>query len=118
MARKPGAARPQSAAGFVLALMRGYRAMASKPELSEIEQAVLEKYRRGGFTQNLKADVLPLDSKPETAAPNTAADARITLLPIQTGGAQRPIFYLHVHWIGGAGYSFSLARELGADQPL
>src|SRR6185437_14097248 len=55
---------------------------------------------------------------PETAAPNTAADARVTLLPIQTGGAHPPLFYLHVHWIGGAGYSFTLAHELGADQPL
>ena len=39
-------------------------------------------------------------------------------MPVQTQGSKRPIFYLHVHWIGGAFYSFTLAHHLGPDQPL
>src|SRR5207249_11019988 len=33
-------------------------------------------------------------------------------------GSQIPLFYLHVHWIGGAFFLFGLARELGSDLPL
>jgi thioesterase domain-containing protein len=45
-------------------------------------------------------------------------DPRVSLIPVQKGGSRRPFFYMHVHWIGGAFYSFTLAHDLGADQPL
>lgn len=45
-------------------------------------------------------------------------DPRVSLIPIQKNGSRRPFFYMHVHWIGGAFYSFTLAHDLGANQPL
>lgn len=45
-------------------------------------------------------------------------DPRVSLIPVQKHGSRRPFFYMHVHWIGGAFYSFTLAHDLGANQPL
>lgn len=45
-------------------------------------------------------------------------DPRVSLIPIQKNGSRRPFFYMHVHWIGGAFYSFTLAHDLGTNQPL
>jgi thioesterase domain-containing protein len=45
-------------------------------------------------------------------------DPRVSLIPVQKNGSRRPFFYMHVHWIGGAFYSFTLAHDLGANQPL
>lgn len=43
---------------------------------------------------------------------------RTPLLPVQTSGAQRPFFFLHGQWEGGAFYSLELARALGPEQPF
>ena len=45
-------------------------------------------------------------------------DPRVSLIPVQKNGSRRPFFYMHVHWIGGAFYSFTLAHDLGTNQPL
>ncbi len=37
---------------------------------------------------------------------------------VQTGGSQRPFFFLHGQWEGGAFYSLELARVLGPEQPF
>jgi thioesterase domain-containing protein len=50
--------------------------------------------------------------------PTQGVAPHIDLVPVQPAGSQLPLFYLHVHWIGGAFYLFSLAHELGPDQPL
>jgi thioesterase domain-containing protein len=44
--------------------------------------------------------------------------ARAAVVALQTGGAQRPFFFLHGHYLGTASYCFPLARALGPDQPL
>ena len=46
------------------------------------------------------------------------AGGRVPIVAIHREGTKRPLFYLHVHWQGGAFYCFKLARMLGDDQPF
>jgi hypothetical protein len=46
------------------------------------------------------------------------AGSRSPLRAVQTGGSKRPFFFLHGHWEGTPDFCFSLARELGSDQPF
>src|SRR5258708_37791529 len=39
-------------------------------------------------------------------------------MEIQVGGSKRPFFFLHGHWKGTPDFCFSLAHELGSDQPF
>jgi hypothetical protein len=84
--------------------------------LSEAKQALLEKYLRGvvGSASATKT----VGKLPETPPPASPEEARTPLVAVQTQGKKRPFFYLHVHWQGGAFYSFPLARVLGEDQPF
>src|SRR5258706_14042436 len=82
------------------------------------KRALLEKYLRGELPQSAMAVSTITKRTQENHAPSSRTDFGISLVPIQTGGSRRPFFYLHVHWIGGAFYSFSLAQVLGSDQPL
>jgi thioesterase domain-containing protein len=85
-------------------------------ELSDAKRALFERYLRtelpeialNAATQRVPAAASPL-STPKSRAP---------LLPVQPNGSKRPFFYLHVHWQGGAFYCFTLAQELGSDQPF
>src|SRR2546430_8819365 len=52
------------------------------------------------------------------AVPLPAANWRTPVVAIQSGGSKRPLFYMHVHWQGGAFYCFNLAQMLGPDQPF
>jgi thioesterase domain-containing protein len=90
--------------------------MPDTSELSEAKRALLEKYLRGEIPQAATGTVER--STQESSPPPSSTDSRISLVPVQTQGSKRPIFYLHVHWIGGAFYSFTLAHHLGPDQPL
>jgi thioesterase domain-containing protein len=40
------------------------------------------------------------------------------MVALQTGGAQRPFFFLHGHYLGTASYCLPLAHALGPDQPF
>lgn len=40
------------------------------------------------------------------------------MIALQSGGQQRPFFFLHGDWTGGAFYCFTLAQALGPDQPF
>lgn len=92
--------------------------MPNTPELSEAKRVLLEKYLRGELSRTAAAaDVLTRHTR-ESPAPRTPTDSRVSMIPVQTSGSKRPFFYLHVHWIGGAFYSFTLAHDLGSDQPL
>jgi thioesterase domain-containing protein len=98
--------------------MKGRDVMVDSEHLPEARRAVLEKYLRGDVPQTattVGATNRPARGRP---APPSATDARVGLVPVQTGGSRRPLFYLHPHWIGGAFYTFTLAHHLGADQPL
>jgi hypothetical protein len=92
--------------------------MPDTPELSEARRALLEKYLRG----DLPRTALPTEpiTRPDQESPVSlsSTDSRTRLLAIQNGGSRRPLFFLHVHWQGGAFYCFTLAHDLGSDQPF
>src|ERR1051326_3024287 len=73
-----------------------------------------------GLHVYLEGSCARVDVPTPAAAPEAmeAAAARPAIVPIQTGGTKRPLFYLHIHAEGGAFYCFHLARVLGPDQPL
>src|SRR5437588_10768591 len=98
--------------------MKGNDGMPDTPEISEARRTLLEKYLRGGLPQATTAVGAITRRAQESSAPSSSTDFGISLVPVQTGGSKRPFFYLHVHWIGGAFYSFALAHVLGSDQPL
>lgn len=92
--------------------------MVDTVNLTDARHALVEKYLRGELelpqtTPSASADVPPTQGRPVLPQ-----DSRVSLIPIQTAGAKRPFFYVHVHWIGGAFYAFPLARDLGPDQPF
>ncbi len=86
--------------------------MAEAPDLSAAKRALLEKYQIGERVRTTRT------ARTATRRSLPSSDSRAPLIPIQTGGTQRPLFYFHIHWIGGAFYSFPLAHLLGPDQPL
>lgn len=92
--------------------------MPDIPELSEAKRALLEKYLRGELPTTATTTNPITRRTQQSPLPPSSTDSRVSLIPVQTGGARRPFFYLHVHWIGGAFYSFTLAHHLGSDQPL
>jgi thioesterase domain-containing protein len=86
--------------------------------LSEAKRALFEKYLRGELPE--RATVTSKSGRSAELRPKAASptDSRVALIPVQTGGSSLPFFYMHVHWIGGAFYSFTLAHDLGSNQPL
>lgn len=92
--------------------------MPDIPELSASKRALLEKYLRGELPKSgMTAPVITRSAQAGLLSPSSIAP-RVSLIPVQTSGSKRPFFYMHVHWIGGAFYSFVLAHDLGSDQPL
>src|SRR5919201_3814100 len=98
--------------------MKGHAAMSGTPEPADVRRALLAKYMRGELPQGAVAAGGSTLRRQIRGTPSSAPDARVRLVPIQTSGSRRPIFYLHVHIEGGAFYCFTLARDLGSDQPL
>lgn len=90
--------------------------MSDTPALSETKRILLEKYLQGKlpYIGTVASTTVPCIQ----ASPALSTDSRVSLVPVQTSGSRKPFFYLHVHWIGGAFYSFTLAQHLGPDQPL
>lgn len=88
------------------------------PELSEAKRALLEKYRRGEVPRAIK-DTSPMGRPlPRTSTTPAADTCRAPTIAIQASGSNTPFFFPHVHWQGGASYCFSLAHDLGPDQPF
>jgi thioesterase domain-containing protein len=98
--------------------MKGSFVMSETQELSEARRALLEKYLRGEIAQPAKATSTVIENTQDRSTSLAHKDTRSTLITIQPGGSRRPFFYFHVHWIGGAFYSFPLSRILGVDQPF
>jgi thioesterase domain-containing protein len=92
--------------------------MPDTPGLSEAKRALLEKYLRGELPERATATSNSIRSAQESSETSSPTDSRVTLIPVQTSGSRLPFFYMHVHWIGGAFYSFALAHDLGSDQAL
>ncbi len=96
----------------------GGNVMSDVPELSAPKRALLEKYLRGNLPKSRTAMNAATQSSQVGLVPPSSMDSRVSLIPVQKNGSRRPFFYMHVHWIGGAYYSFDLAHDLGLEQPL
>jgi thioesterase domain-containing protein len=92
--------------------------MPEKPELSDAKHALLEQYLQGKLSKNAAATTAATPRTQKSSAFSSSTDSRVSLIPVQNRGSRRPFFYMHVHWIGGAFYSFTLAHDLGSNQPL
>jgi hypothetical protein len=117
-------------------MMKDSNALPDTSQLSEAKRALLEKYLRGDIPQLAQADravnatptrgsesietpsASTADGSYEHAVPLTGTDSRSPLVAVQREGSRRPFFYMHVHWEGGAFYCFTLASDLGSDQPF
>lgn len=87
--------------------------MPDTSKLSETKRALLEKYLRGDLPQPLlAAGTLTRHAEAKASGP------RECVVEVQTGGSKRPFFFLHGHWKSTPFFCFSLARELGSDQPF
>jgi hypothetical protein len=93
--------------------MKGYGVMPDRSELSEAKRALLEKYLHGDIPQAAKAARVGTQH-----AEAEVAGSRERVVAVQVGGSKRPFFFLHGHWKGTPFFCFSLARELGLDQPF
>jgi hypothetical protein len=92
---------------------KGKEAMPDTSGLSEAKRALLEKYLHGDIPQAARpASVGTLHAKTEVAG------SRARAVGVQVGGSKRPFFFLHGDWKGTAFFCFSLARELGSEQPF
>jgi thioesterase domain-containing protein len=84
-------------------------------ELSTAKRALLEKVLGNQApTRALRSLMGPAEESSERAS---SESGRVTVSTVQSG-TKTPLFYLHVHWQGGAFYCFNLARLLGPDQPF
>lgn len=108
--------------------------MSEVGDLSEAKRALLAKYLAGQVSKPATATPAtvvvetPAQSAPgaasvqETPAPPAQSEqhqeTRAPIMPLQPRGTKRPIFYFHVHWIGGAFYCFNIARDFGTERPF
>ena len=90
--------------------------MPATPELPAAKRSLLEKYLRGELSES---SMETITGRVEANGTSLAAPgSRSPVATVQAEGSRRPVFYLHVHWQGGAFYCFTLARDLGPDQPF
>ncbi len=79
----------------------------------DTQRALLEKYLRGEIPQARK-----LASALTQRVKAKVADQHTCVVAIQPGESKRPFFFLHGDWLSGASWCFSLARQLGSNQPF
>ena len=92
--------------------------MRDLAQLTNVKRALVEQYLRGdGPPASVPAAPTPHPALEQGLSPS-ATGSRVALVTVQPGGSKRPLFYVHVHWEGGAFYCFSIAHHLGADQPF
>lgn len=87
--------------------------MLNRSGLSEDRRILLEKYLRGDLPRAVRT--ASIDAQ---CAEAEVTDPRTRVVEIQVGGSKRPFFFLHGNWKGTPFFCFSLARELGPDQPF
>jgi thioesterase superfamily protein len=86
-------------------------------ELSDARRALLAKYLRGEVPIASKGNRAV--ERPQPAAGVEPDDkSRAPAVALRATGSKTPFFFPHVHWEGGAAYCFSLANDLGPDQPF
>jgi Thioesterase domain len=87
-------------------------------ELSDAKRALLEKIVREGFPRVTKENEAGSQHLPATFNAQFDTNFRTPAIAIQSGGSKVPFFFPHVHWQAGPMYCFTLAHELGPDQPF
>lgn len=87
-------------------------------ELSDAKRALLEKYLHGEVPNAIKETEGVRHPLLSTSTVQPGETYRASTIAIQAGGSKIPFFYPHVHWQGGASYCFTLAHDLGPDQPF
>ena len=94
--------------------------MSDGSGLSDAKRALLEGYLRGVRDLSKAPKEVVLGRAPAANPADTQAGvrSRSPVVAIQAQGGRVPFFFPHVHWQGGATYCFTLAHELGPDQPF
>lgn len=87
-------------------------------ELSDAKRALLEKYLRGDVSRATRETVAAGRPLLGASMAPTGDKRRAPTIAIQAGGSRIPFFFPHVHWQGGASYCFTLAHDVGPDQPF
>ena len=91
----------------------GGHSLLSVRMMDRIEQVIGKKLSlatlfSGATIENLAEVLLKQESE----------SGKLPLVEIQSGGTNKPFFYLHGDFNGGGLYCLSLARHLGSDQPF
>ncbi len=68
--------------------------------------------------EQLSAVLLEEDTSSRLSLGSEDSKSRVPVVAIQTHGARRPFFFLHGNWDSNSFYCFSLARDMGLDQPF
>ena len=88
---------------------------------SATKRALLEGYLRGVQDHSSATKEVQTLGRARVTSPADTQSGVGPLAPvtaIQARGGRVPFFFPHVHWQGGATYCFTLAHELGPDQPF
>jgi hypothetical protein len=95
---------------------------SAAPRLSDAKRTLLERYRRGQAPEGLAgADASATTSAGDgrrSLGDGNEPRARERLVTIQSGGRQRPFFFLHGQWEQGGFFCFRMAKALGRDRPF
>lgn len=109
--------------------------MPDTSDMMEARRALAEKYLRGNLSKT------PLPPRIDTPHPEsdaghdnhasasetmplqgwnkpTTQQRREQVVPVQTGGSRRPLFFLHGDWTDKAFFCYPLAQKLGPEQPF
>jgi thioesterase domain-containing protein len=78
--------------------------------LSDTKRALLEMLLRG--EKSLAGGSM------ETPKSPSPLDERTPMVAVNSNGTRCPFFYLHGDWTGGGFHCFTLANDLGSDQPF
>jgi hypothetical protein len=87
-------------------------------ESSASRRILLERYLRGELPKAAKVKEQTGQGRVASVQAPPGPDSLAPIVTIQASGNRTPFFFPHVHWQGGATYCFTLAHELGPDQPF
>lgn len=87
-------------------------------ECSDAKRAFVEKYLHGDIPRATKETGAVGRALLMAPTAPIAVKYRAPTIAIQASGSSVPFFFPHVHWQGGASYCFTLAHDLGPDQPF
>ena len=79
-------------------------------ELSDTKRALLEMILNG--------EKSPAYGSVETQKSPPQLDERTSMVAVNSTGTRRPFFFLHGDWTGNGFFCFTLAHDLGKDQPF